>query len=417
MSRIKVKNFGPIKEGCIENDGWIDIEKVTVFIGNQGSGKSTIAKLISTMMWIEKSVVNGTIKKSDLCTSKYLLHYLKYQRIDNYFKEHSIFLNGTQIIYEGDFFLITTGRDYIFVKEKTQNDYKYPKIMYVPDSRNFVSTVEKPSTLKNLPKFLFDFLEEYEKSKLEMKDILSLPLGEISFKYNKQSKTSFLVGSEYEINLTEASSGYQSYVPMFLVSNYLSNLIGKENDSSFKSISLEEDKRLKKEIAKILLNKNLSEVVKEASLEILSKKFKYSAFINIVEEPEQNLFPSSQRQILNSLLEFNNSTEANKLILTTHSPYIINYLSTAIQAAYLKNKIVASDVHHDEDIKKLNAIVPLKSLVDAKDVVIYQMDEKDGTIKKLPNYEGIPSDKNYLNEMLADGNHIFDALLELEETI
>ena len=51
MSRIKIKNFGPIKEGCTENDGWIDIKKVTLFIGNQGSGKSTVAKLISTLTW------------------------------------------------------------------------------------------------------------------------------------------------------------------------------------------------------------------------------------------------------------------------------------------------------------------------------------------------------------------------------
>jgi ABC-type glutathione transport system ATPase component len=48
MSKIKIKNFGPIQEGYNENNGWIDISKVTVFIGNQGSGKSTVAKLIST---------------------------------------------------------------------------------------------------------------------------------------------------------------------------------------------------------------------------------------------------------------------------------------------------------------------------------------------------------------------------------
>ena len=51
MSRIKIQDFGPIKKGCLENDGWIDLKKVTVFIGNQGSGKSTVAKLISTFIW------------------------------------------------------------------------------------------------------------------------------------------------------------------------------------------------------------------------------------------------------------------------------------------------------------------------------------------------------------------------------
>ena len=39
MSRIKIKNFGPLKETASVTDGWIDIKKVTVFTGNQGSGK------------------------------------------------------------------------------------------------------------------------------------------------------------------------------------------------------------------------------------------------------------------------------------------------------------------------------------------------------------------------------------------
>ena len=52
MSKIRIKNFGPIKEGYQENDGWLDVKKVTVFIGNQGSGKSTVAKLVSTMLLI-----------------------------------------------------------------------------------------------------------------------------------------------------------------------------------------------------------------------------------------------------------------------------------------------------------------------------------------------------------------------------
>ena len=52
MSRIKIKDFGPISEGFVENDGWMDINKVTVFIGDQGSGKSTASKLISVFSYI-----------------------------------------------------------------------------------------------------------------------------------------------------------------------------------------------------------------------------------------------------------------------------------------------------------------------------------------------------------------------------
>jgi predicted ATP-dependent endonuclease of OLD family len=46
-----------------------------------------------------------------------------------------------------------------------------------------------------------------------------------------------------------------------------------------------------------------------------------SYFINIVEEPEQNLLPDTQIRMLFSLLSYRNLNEKNKLIVTTHSPY------------------------------------------------------------------------------------------------
>jgi hypothetical protein len=85
-------------------------------------------------------------------------------------------------------------------------------------------------------------------------------------------------------------------------------------------------------------------------------------------------------------------------------------LSVAIQAGYLKTKLKS-----DSLIEKLNKIVPLKSLVNADDVSIYQMNEVNGTIEKLTDYEGIPSDKNYLNQSLAEGSYLFDSLLEIEQ--
>lgn len=42
MPKIKIKKFGPIKQGNKDSDGWIDIKKVSIFIGNQGSGKAVL---------------------------------------------------------------------------------------------------------------------------------------------------------------------------------------------------------------------------------------------------------------------------------------------------------------------------------------------------------------------------------------
>jgi predicted ATPase len=57
--RLFLKNFGPIGPGLSDNGGWIDFKRVTVFIGNQGAGKSTVAKLFSAFSWMEKALVRG----------------------------------------------------------------------------------------------------------------------------------------------------------------------------------------------------------------------------------------------------------------------------------------------------------------------------------------------------------------------
>lgn len=61
--RLFLKNFGPIGPGLSDNGGWIDFQRVTVFIGNQGAGKSTVAKLFSTFSWMEKALVRGDYEK------------------------------------------------------------------------------------------------------------------------------------------------------------------------------------------------------------------------------------------------------------------------------------------------------------------------------------------------------------------
>jgi hypothetical protein len=111
--------------------------------------------------------------------------------------------------------------------------------------------------------------------------------------------------------------------------------------------------------------------------------------------------------MLHKLLEFNNLTDGNKLIMTTHSPYLINFLSLAVKA---HNVYYANEDNNRSALE----IVPQKSLLNPADLVIYELDEH-GTIRKLNDYFGIPSDKNYLNQSIAKGNQLFDKLLEIEE--
>lgn len=414
MSKIRIKNFGPIKEGCQENDGWIDIKKVTVFIGNQGSGKSTVAKLISTFTWIEKALVRGDYQKKWFEKKDRLINqFLTYHRLENYFDGYVGLFDNTEFDYQGEAYSIKYKSGFLEIIENKKQNYYLPQIMYVPAERNFIANVKSPKELKLFSDSLKEFLSEFDKAKNEIKGAMQLPINNIGIEYDNDIVN--IRGNNYKLRLTEASSGFQSLVPLYLVSWFLANTVKKQSKVSQDSMSTEELERFKKGVEEIWNNESLTEEQRRVALSVLSSKFNKSAFINIVEEPEQNLFPTSQKQMLYSLLEFNNMNDGNKLIMTTHSPYLINYLSIAIQGKYLQNEI---NKH-----KKTNLLVELekkisqKSLIDSSDVVIYQLNEEDGTINKLANPEGIPSDKNYLNQSIREGNLLFDSLLEIEEKL
>ena len=415
MSRIKIKNFGPVREGGQTNDGWIDIKKVTVFIGNQGSGKSTVAKLISTFMWIEKALVRGDYDKKWFERKNNLKNqYLNYHRLENYLKNSGV--DKTVSEYEGDAFSIVYRNDSLVIKEVHNEEYLLPQIMYVPAERNFITYVKTPRELKISSESLKEFLTEFDNAKNEIKGLIHLPINNIDIEYDKLNDTLNLEGEGYRVKLTEASSGFQSLVPLFLVSGYLANSVRRQSETNKETMSSEEMQRFKKGVEDIWNNNNLTDEQKRVALSVLSAKFNKTAFINIVEEPEQNLFPSSQWQMLQSLLKYNSMNKGNKLIMTTHSPYIINYLSIAIQGEYLESKIKKSS-QKDKLLSNLYNLIPQESLISADEVVVYQLDEKDGSIIKLETIEGIPSDKNYLNQTLEESNLLFDSLLEIEQEL
>lgn len=411
MSKIKIKNFGPIKEGMLENDGWIDIKKVTVFIGNQGSGKSTVAKVFSTLSWLEKAINRGDIEKGKL-SFHMMINFLKYHKIDNYFKKN------TFIEYFGKKYHILCDRSmpYPVVTEVESNSFVVPKIMYIPSERNFLSTIKDAFNVKGLPDNLFTFAEELRKAQKESVQKIKLPLTGYSFEYDENEDLLFIVGEDYRISLNEAASGLQSFIPLFLVSKNLASLISKSQDKVKTEMTVTQAVRFANEIMTIMNDSSLPDKEKNKLTKSVKARYFNKCFINIVEEPEQNLFPTSQQQMLNCLLEFNNMNKGNKLIMTTHSPYLINFLTLAVKAGNVYKTLIEKGFKSkDSEFLQTNEIVPVSSTIASDDLAIYQLDEKKGTIKKLKDYRGLPSDENYLNNGLEDSNELFAQLQEIEK--
>lgn len=413
MIRLRLKNFGPINAGLSENDGWIDFKRVTVFIGNQGSGKSTLAKLFSTFSWIEKALVRGDYEKKWFERKGRLKNqFLSYHRLENYLE--TIGQQDAEMAYEGEACSISYAGGQLSITATSHEGYALPQVMYVPAERNFISYVRNPRELKLSSESLKEFLTAFDEAKESLRGSLKLPINDSEIEYDKLNDILNLKGAGHKLRLTDASSGFQSFVPVYLVSRHLTQRV-QESSVHAQPMSTGETDRFKKGVASIFENDNLSEEQKRAALSVLSARFNKKAFINIVEEPEQNLFPSSQWEILKSLLTFNSQGTHNRLVLTTHSPYIVNYLSLAIQGKHLQQRLI--EQKREDLLPILYDIVPEQVLLLADEVAIYQCNERDGSVSELSCFEGIPSDHNLLNDWMRTGNELFDKLLELEEAI
>lgn len=396
--KLEIKNFGPIKEGKIET------KKVTVLIGNQGSGKSTVAKLLATFAWMEKYIYkhgyseeigNELLSKIDV--------FWDYHRLSNYPQKSS------HISYAGLYKI--THKNWIDGKstiEPIKNvKYSLPKITYFPAERNFLSSIKKSKQGQDFTLWtqsLQEFKEIFQEAKENIKGSLRLPINDINVEYDNFMEVLYVKGKSYKIPLSESASGFQSFVPMFVVADYLSKML-----QSGQEMSSGERDMFKKQSAEILNNPVFTDEQKRMLLSNLAKKINVQRTINIIEEPEQNLFPTSQREALNSLLGYNNEVDGNELIITTHSPYILSYLMLAIQAAELREKANGNA----EILSKIYEIVPEKSITPMKDVVVYELND-DGTISELPQSYGLPSNDNFLNNELGEVNSLFSELMQIE---
>lgn len=404
MPRLLVKDFGPIKNA---DNNWIESKKVTVFCGAQGSGKSTIVKLISEFSWLEKALIRGDFKEKELSTyDRFRKRYCSFHNIQNYFHKE------TEIIYYGDNYSFHYENSKLsLLRTKDSKTYARPQIIYIPAERNLLSALDGIEKVKKLPSSLSALMNEYINALRSIDGSEILPLdGVYEVVYDKLNKVASLKGKDFKVRLSESASGFQSLIPVVLISRYLQKLI--KGDSDYKARnqeSFDEAERRDSIIRKLLDDKSLDDETRLSLIRQLSSNTRNSRLVNIVEELEQNLYPSSQRFVLFDLLDINNQIDSNSLYITTHSPYLINYLSLATKAGEL-----ASQCDDKIILGKINGIVPRKAWLRSDNLCIYEIGD-NGEFHSVEMPYGVPSDDNYLNHALSLSNTEFDDLMELEE--
>lgn len=438
MERAKliVKNFGPLQD--IE----IEVREMVTFIGAQASGKSTLAKLLSiledehfrkfdnnsfeyelkkynifsylnnkTHIFYEsfshkklpvfnfehkeeKSTKFSILRKFNL--KKTTLHSSDYNEntlifidlIKTTINQHKlikdssfnkIFEENKQITEFNKIFKNKANVNNddidkilrILNKDKLIENYNllfnkiinsFPNIfqfdsIYIPSERNFLHLIaENTLGLINnniqIPKHLLNVGQEYEKAIHTIKE-LPLTIIDKNFKYRREGKTSYIYHNETEkVDLLESASGLQSVIPILLLVEYSKSLKEKYN------------------------------------------------FNFVVEEPELNLYPKAQHELIKYLIK-NCLFERKNLILTTHSPFVLASINNLL-LAFDKGKTKPTEV---------NKIIKKESWLNPKNFIAYEL--KNGKAKKIMDDKLGQIKENMIDGVSDAFSDEFDKLLDV----
>ena len=405
--RLVVKSFGPVR------DLDITFKKVTLFIGDQGTGKSCVAKLFSMFKWLEKV----------LSQKKYKLNYFEqynrfstklcpYHRIESFIQPDSYLrFESNLYIFEyksGSFKISDNNEDVSLFRTNDQKEDVdgLAKIMYVPAERSIVSVAEnKTKLLKELPDSSETFSDEFVNAKKFFKSGYELPFERLHFEYDSLNEVGWISGNDYKVRLINASSGIQSSLPMCMVSEYLSKMIADREEVK---LSKEEKDKLEKRVAEIMQDDAISDSIKDMMIRQLSSANRYDRFINVVEEPELNLFPESLMQVLSSLVAINASSAQNMLVFTSHSPYSLAILNMLVMGAKLYQRA------NEADRAEIERILPHKYHLNENDVAAYRLSskEEDYCVSIISPNTGMIA-KNDLDSCSDEINRTFNQLYRL----
>ena len=325
---IIIKNFGPLKE--VEID---DIKPLTVFIGKSAGGKSIIMKVIVLMRYIYKMVnIRSYLKNAKITRSPFKLRF------------NSLLHDGlkgmitaqTEIYYTVEI----NGNKYTlkYTNRGLQSDINIPdkdliffKEAYVSGMRSLIPIwASKAVSVKgeNLGFFFHETFNDFNDATDVIKE-QKLEYLNLKMKVRKSGNRPKLFTIEslqndaVPIELRYASSGIQTSAPLVAIVHYFAQ------EFSFKDA-------FQRSVLNYLYKQDL---LTKFTLGINRNKLGKYVHIHI-EEVELSLSPEDQRAFMSNLVEevFHKNKKDRKLglMVSTHSPYIVNHLNVLLRAGYFE---------------------------------------------------------------------------------
>ncbi len=385
MERLIVKNFGPLKDVDIE------LNRINLFIGENGSGKSVLAKIVTILLDFRERDEKEILKKFSDYNIKFFSKetFIQLYITDELLveiKNKTVFLhndlkseidvekvNKIQKDIQGSFKLPkeieTQLLDFLNANSEqiTQGIEKFKKFIsqidinkmkerfnsqYIPAERNFISLFNRSISSilvaeVPLPKFLLSFMSEFEKAGNELKELEFLNVKYVNGDGLDRHKVYF--NDEDYLPLEFSSSGIQSALPLYLTVKYFAK--------------------------------------------------KHHAIV--IEEPEQNLFPKAQAKTIKYIIE--QVSYYNSLFMMTHSPYVLSTLNNLIMAY----KVAQMSKETKEQVKEL---IKEEQWINPNEFSAYYLE--DGIAKNIVSKRGLISD-NEIDDISEEITGEFDDLMQI----
>jgi len=349
MFTLEVKNFGVLRDINIE------LNKTNLFIGENGSGKSVLAKLITIVTNEVTEDFQGQFKEFgiDFISNDTTLLFKENQNTllfveDGIRKIHKFSKYKSKIMKE----LGITNPDNMAIQEFKNGIERLDQLesQYVPAERNLISIFNQSisnfiSAKIPLPDTLLKFSSEYNKARKNTTELELLDMKYVS----KSGQDRIYYDENNFLPLENSSSGIQSALPMYLT----------------------------------------------------LKHFSLSYSHIIIEEPEQNLYPKAQMDTIKYIIE---TTNKNDTHLMTHSPYILSTLNILLFAykASNKNNILK---------EKISQIIPESQQINPDEFSAYLIE--NGVSKSIKGESTGMIEENVIDESSDIIDDEFNELMDI----
>lgn len=369
MPTIRIQNIGPLAD-----TGEVRVAPVTLVIGPQSSGKSTLMKLLCFCVWVEKHVM--------LDDTQFLYDYTHYDRFRRMLgKFHRLdstfFSQESRLRYEGEAVVIELqgqrGNARITRKAGFTAARHNEKVCYLPAERNLISALQNVERAyrSNDVDELFNYIVEWNDARTSFTPERPLPMvfdANLHDYYERSRRRDMLLLADQgkRIPTFNASSGVQSAIPVTGMADYVERCVGQVAPYTLIDLLQREQSLLPRGPRRSAAAQPVADVRAEARRAV-EELFRYRAFRLFVEEPEQNLFPRSQYELVRDLVRRVRRTNLDQegpgssLVLTTHSPYVLTVLNVLLLAAQAAKR----------DARATERVVPSEFQLPAADFAAY----------------------------------------------